>query len=108
MASSLQVADLVWEVQATGDDTNGGGFSAANSGAAGVHMTPRGPLPLPGNLNARGNSTLNRTVQNLDPRPTITIAAGVSGAIMFGGSYMAIRNLILDGADRTTSRGSAV
>ncbi len=32
-------SDTVWEVQTTGDDLNGGGFSIANKGATGVDMT---------------------------------------------------------------------
>jgi hypothetical protein len=54
-------ADTVWEVETTGDDTNGGGFSIVNKGATGVDMTYGGSTAIvtfTSTLSAVGTTTL--------------------------------------------------
>jgi hypothetical protein len=51
-------ADTVWEVQSTGNDANGGGFSTANKGATGADMTLGAPTVFTSTLSATATTTL--------------------------------------------------
>ena len=53
-------ADTVWEVQTTGSDSNGGGFSTASKGATGVDMTYASPsvVTFTSTLSGAGGTTL--------------------------------------------------
>jgi hypothetical protein len=51
-------ADTVWEVEATGSDLNGGGWSTASKGATGVDMTLGAATSFTSTLSATGTTTL--------------------------------------------------
>ena len=51
-------ADTVWEIQSTGSDSNGGGWSNANKGATGTDMSQGAPTTFTSNLSAVGTATL--------------------------------------------------
>ena len=51
-------ADTLWEVQSTGSDNNGGGWSNAQKGATGVDMTQSAPVAFTATLSATATTTL--------------------------------------------------
>jgi len=98
--------DALWELQVTGSDLNGGGFSRLNQGATGVDMTQSAPTSL--TVTTNGTTALVATsgvFSNTMLGNFVNIAEPASGACYCITAYTDTTHVTLDRATVSSQAG---